>query len=248
MPVRQKTQEEHRKRVLAVLAYVREHGLEDLSLDQLANVAYQSPFHFDRVFQAQTGMPPMQHVKQFRLIQAAIQLRLTQRKIIEIAQDAGYARPESFSRAFRSFFGVSPSRFRKQALAHIYSRRGLEMHNFEIGLVKIPVTDFAAATKYYREVVGLEEEFAVEAYGWAQYKTGNLPLCLYVTGQGGGDGTPGEEIGFHLQVDQIESFYDEFNERGGRVGSEIVKSSDGGMFFMLCDLDNNRFKVGQMIR
>ena len=121
------------------------------------------------------------------------------------------------------------------------------MYSFKIGLVKIPVTDFKSATAYYREVIGLEEEFAVEAYGWAQYKTGNLPLCLYVTGQGGGDGTPGEEIGFHLQVDQIESFYVTIKERGGRVGSEIVTSSDGGMFFMLCDLDNNRFKVVQAV-
>ena len=40
------------------------------------------------------------------------------------------------------------------------------MSNFTIGLVKIPVTNFEAATHYYREVIGLEEEFAVEAFGW----------------------------------------------------------------------------------
>ena len=117
--------------------------------------------------------------------------------------------------------------------------------NFKIGLVKIPVTNFEAATRYYREVVGLEEEFAVDAYGWAQYKTANLPLCLYVVGQGGGDGKPGEEVGFHLIVDNIEIFYADVAQRGGQFGSEIVSSADGGQFVILQDPDGNRFKVLQ---
>lgn len=119
------------------------------------------------------------------------------------------------------------------------------MQNFKIGLVKTPVTDFEQATRYYREVIGLEEEFAVEAYGWAQYKTGSIPLCLYVTGQGGGEGEPGGETGFHLVVDQLELFYEGVTTRGGRFASEIVKSADGGMFVVIQDPDGNTFKVMQ---
>lgn len=249
MSKRPETQKDHQERIAAVLKFIREHSGDPLSLDQLAKVAYQSPFHFERIFQAQTGLSAMKHVKRFRLIQAAIQLRLTGRKIIEIAQGAGYARPESFSRAFSDYFGESPSRFRKRSLDAIDSNKmnGDLMYRFEIGLVKIPVTDFKTATDYYRDVVGLEEEFAVEAYGWAQYKTDNLPLCLYVTGKGGGDAEPGGEIGFHLGVDQIEAFYAAVQGRGGRFGGEIVKSDDGGMFFVLCDPDGNSFKVVQSI-
>ena len=247
MPRRLQTQKDHQERVSAVLKFIRDHSDDALSLNRLATVAHQSPFHFDRVFQAQTGLTAMKHVKHFRLVQAAVQLRLTERKIIEIAQDAGYARPESFSRAFSTYFGESPSRFRKRILAELKSKDEFQMHKFKIGLVKIPVTDFKVATDYYRDVIGLEEEFAVEAYGWAQYKTSNLPLCLYVTGKGGGDGVPGGEIGFHLTVDQIEAFYAAVKERGGRFGSEIVKSDDGGMFFVLSDPDGNSFKVVQSI-
>lgn len=117
------------------------------------------------------------------------------------------------------------------------------MSEISIGLVKIPVTDFERATHYYREVVGLEEEFAVEEYGWAQYKTGNLPICLYVTGMGGGEGVPGHEIGFHLVVDEIEAFYAGIAERGDQFATEIVASADGGKFFVLRDPDGNTFKV-----
>ncbi len=240
------TQKEHQKQIVKVLEFVQENHQSQLSLSDLAEVAAQSPFHFERVFKAQTGLTAMQHLKIFRLIQAAIQLRLTKRKVIDIAFDAGYANPESFSRAFLQHFDESPSRYRKR-LTKSSKRKRLSMSNFTIGLVKIPVTNFEVSTHYYREVLGLEEEFAVEAYGWAQYKTTNVPLCLYVVGQGGGDGKPGEEVGFHLVVDNIETIYAAIKHRGGQVASEIVNSADGGKFFVLRDPDDNTFKVLQKV-
>ena len=122
------------------------------------------------------------------------------------------------------------------------------MTEFQIGLVKIPVTDFAAATNYYREILGLEEEFAVEAYGWAQYKVAPIPLCLYVVGMGGGDGVPGGEKGFHLTVERLAEFHAAYSARGGQSASELVESSDGGLFVVLEDPDGNRFKVLQRVR
>ncbi len=245
--LKSQTQTDHRKRILEVLAFVRDNHQSKLSLRDLAEVAYQSPYHFERVFQAQTGLTAMQHLKIFRLVQAAIQLRLSKQKIIDIAYDAGYANPESFSRAFRRHFDESPSQYRKRLAVSPTQTKGLKQMNFKIGLVKIPVTNFEAATHYYREVIGLEEEFAVEAYSWAQYKTSNLPLCLYEVGKGGGDGKPGEEIGFHLGVDDIERFHSAVSQRGGQFASEIVNSADGGKFVVIRDPDGNTFKVVQQV-
>ncbi len=60
-----------------------------------------------------------------------------------------------------------------------------ESKGVRVGLVKIPVTDLGRAATFYREVLGLPEEFAVPAYGWAQYSTEGVPLCLYISGRGG---------------------------------------------------------------
>ena len=114
-----------------------------------------------------------------------------------------------------------------------------------VSLVKVPVTDFDRARRYYRDVLGLEEEFAVEAYGWAQYATGDVPLCLYAVGRGGGDSTPGGETGFHLAVADAAGAYAVLRERGATLPCELVSSDDGGRFFVVADPDGNRFKVCQ---
>jgi len=117
--------------------------------------------------------------------------------------------------------------------------------NPAVSLIKIPVSDFNRARGFYRDVLGLEEEFAVEEYGWAQYKAGELPICLYVVGKGGGDGTPGGEINFHLAVDNAPQAYALLQQRGCSLPCELVKSDDGGSFFMVADPDGNTFKICQ---
>lgn len=119
--------------------------------------------------------------------------------------------------------------------------------NVSVSLVKVPVTDFAKACTFYREVLGLEEEFAVAEYGWAQYKTGGVPLCLYEVGKGGGDGKPGGEVNFHLSVSDAKKAFEEVKRRGGKMVCELVSSDDGGSFFVVGDVDGNAIKVMQAV-
>jgi predicted enzyme related to lactoylglutathione lyase len=114
-----------------------------------------------------------------------------------------------------------------------------------LNLLKIPVTDFKRACAFYRDILGLEEEFAVEEYGWAQYKLGEIPLCLYVAGMGGGDGKPGNELNFHLAVDDAPKALAALKSKNARIIGDIVASDDGGKFFILADPDNNTFKIVQ---
>ena len=114
-----------------------------------------------------------------------------------------------------------------------------------IALVKIPVSDFAASTLFYREVLGLPEEFAVAEYGWAQYRTGGVPLCLYQEGMGGGNGSPGGDTGIHLAVAHIEDYFTAVSDGGATIASELVGSDDGGKFFEVADPDGNTLKICQ---
>ena len=112
-----------------------------------------------------------------------------------------------------------------------------------VGLVKIPVSDFERATAYYREGLGLEEQFAVAEYGWAQYATGYLPLCLYTVGLGGGSGTPGGDSGIHLAVPDAAALHARLTERGLSGLGEVHTSDEGDSFFDVTDPDGNVLKI-----
>jgi predicted enzyme related to lactoylglutathione lyase len=127
----------------------------------------------------------------------------------------------------------------------IQGKHAMKNLNPSIALIKIPVTNFTRATAWYRDILGLEEEFAVEEYGWAQYKTGDIPLCLYVVGMGGGNGKPGNETNFHLAIDDAAKALTLLKQRDSTINSQLISSDDGGKFFMLTDPDGHTFKVVQ---
>jgi len=98
-----------------VCGYISAHLNDDLSLEGLSQVATFSRFHFHRQFTAYTGLTVARYILMMRLKRAAHQLVFNQeQRIIDIAFDALFENPESFSRAFKKAFGQTPSQFRQQ--------------------------------------------------------------------------------------------------------------------------------------
>ena len=59
------------------------------------------------------GMTVGDYIRQRRLSVAGLEILTTDRKIIDIALEAGYDSPDSFTRAFARFHGVTPTALRK---------------------------------------------------------------------------------------------------------------------------------------
>ncbi|RMG97900.1 MAG: AraC family transcriptional regulator [Deltaproteobacteria bacterium] len=104
------------RHIARAVDYIRELSrvgrLETVTLDELANVAGLSKYHFLREFDRYVGMTPGGYLRTMRLCHAARLLRTTDRSIAEIAQTVGFADHPSFSRAFRRAFGMPPSAYR----------------------------------------------------------------------------------------------------------------------------------------
>ena len=105
----------YQQRILRVLIHIQQNLDDALSLEELADIAHFSPFHFHRVFRGLVGESVRRHVRRLRLELAAMRLKHTQRPITAIAFEAGYEAHESFTRAFSRAFEVSPSAFRDAA-------------------------------------------------------------------------------------------------------------------------------------
>ena len=100
-------------RIAAALAWAEGHLATRLTVADVARRAHYSPFHFHRLFSGLTGESLMDFLRRRRLTLAARALRDSDRPILEVAFDAGFDSQEAFTRAFKSFSGVTPGRYRR---------------------------------------------------------------------------------------------------------------------------------------
>ncbi|MCC5893990.1 MAG: AraC family transcriptional regulator [Alkalibacterium sp.] len=101
------------KTIQEAIQYMEDHLLEDISYKEVASHVYLSAFHFQRIFSLITDLTPGEYMRNRRLSMAGQEITLSDSKIIDLAFKYGYESPESFSRAFTRFHGVSPSKAKK---------------------------------------------------------------------------------------------------------------------------------------
>lgn len=93
--------------------YIEEHLTEEIDYTQVAKEANCSSFYFQRIFGILCGMTLGDYIRNRRLTLAGNELRAADEKVIDIALKYGYESPESFTRAFSRFHGVTPSEAKK---------------------------------------------------------------------------------------------------------------------------------------
>ena len=97
----------------STLAYIEENKNQPLTLEELSEVSGLSRFALIRLFARLCAMTPMDYVRQRRLAASIPQLMCGAR-IIDIALDAGFEHEQSYIRAFKETFHMTPARFRRQ--------------------------------------------------------------------------------------------------------------------------------------
>ena len=99
-------------RLRRVTDYIEGHLDQDLTLAQLGAVVCMSPFHFARLFQRRTGVPPHQFVVRTRIDRALTLLTAREPSIGEIARAVGFRTPSHFSTVFHRITGTTPRAYR----------------------------------------------------------------------------------------------------------------------------------------
>lgn len=109
------------------LDYIEEHITEPVDFAEVAKAAYSSSFHFQRVFCVICGFSLGDYIRFRRLSLAGSELASSNVKVIDVALKYGYDTPESFSRAFTKFHGVTPSAAKHGANLKSFSRLSVKL-------------------------------------------------------------------------------------------------------------------------
>lgn len=112
---RASTREELYRRLHYARDYIHACYAEPLTVQEIANVACLSPFHFQRMFKLAFGQTPMTCLQTRRLDVARRLLLRTEQDVTSICLNVGFESLGSFSWLFRKKFGLSPRQFRAAA-------------------------------------------------------------------------------------------------------------------------------------
>jgi AraC-like DNA-binding protein len=111
-PSPQRVSASDERRISATLHVLERDFSQAISLEQLAEVAMMSKYHFLRTFRRIVGRTPHQYLLGLRLRHAAVGLATSSRPISTIAFEMGFGDLSTFNARFRRQFGNSPSRYR----------------------------------------------------------------------------------------------------------------------------------------
>lgn len=93
--------------------YIQEHIKDEITLNELAQVAGYSMYHTSHIFKEIEGIAPFEYLRKQRLISSAFSLRKRSQRVIDIAFDYMFSSHEGYTRAFSKSFGISPKQFSK---------------------------------------------------------------------------------------------------------------------------------------
>ncbi len=147
---------EYGVRINRALNYAQEKLPAYVELDEVAQIAAFSPYHFHRIFILVVGETFAGFMRKRRLEWAAMELLKTQRRIIDISLDAGYETQESFARAFKQHFNSTPGRFRYRVRSPEQAFLGLQSA-FEIQLGELMKPEIIERDRFV--AVGIEREY-----------------------------------------------------------------------------------------
>ena len=143
--------------IRTAIDYMENHLKDDISAQDVADQVYLSPYFLQRGFSLMTGYGIGEYIRNRRLYQAGLDLRETEDKVIDVALRYGYETPESFTKAFSRFHGVTPSQVRS----------GAAMNTFLPLTINLSIQggnqmDYKIATMFPFKVIGFQRVFDTE--------------------------------------------------------------------------------------
>ncbi len=110
--VPEKLKQHHLGTIERAKEYMMNNFNENISLNELAEHCFVSPFHFSRIFKSILNVSPHQYLLSTRLQHAKVLLSSTEKPVSDIAFESGFNSLEHFVTAYKQVFRLTPSQQR----------------------------------------------------------------------------------------------------------------------------------------
>lgn len=162
------------KELDAALNFIEANLDGDLHLDLISAQVNISPYHFHRIFKAVIHETVMEYVRSRRLSEAWREICRTDHRIIDVAVKYQFETQQSFTRAFKSYFGVTPGMARKKrTIGKAGGRSAFSVKVLEHirdkdrtapNIVTLPYIKLVGVQKFIDLKTNLEESLAPKAW------------------------------------------------------------------------------------
>ncbi len=151
-------------RIMDIQDFIQKNFRRTIRLKDLADQLYLSNAYLSKYIKKHLGMSFLEYLNHIRLLYALDEIVHTEKKIIKIALDNGFATTAAFNKAFRDAYGETPSQYRKTIKkSHTDSEQVNQLQ--QIGQHKIE--DYVTAHKKKKdahEVAQAYDVMQVESY------------------------------------------------------------------------------------
>lgn len=110
-------QKERLKRLDIIQQYVERNYQTPITLEEIANEAGFSKYHFTRFFKESTGITFIDYLTKYRITKAEWYLTNDEDSVTEIALKSGFNSIKTFNRVFKNINGCSPMEYKKRLMA-----------------------------------------------------------------------------------------------------------------------------------
>lgn len=140
------------------IGYVEKNITEDISVDDVARQINISPFYFQKGFSLLCGCTLTEYIRSRRLALAAQELAEGGIKVIDAAMKYGYDSPDSFTKAFVRFHGITPSSAQKN---RVFMKTFAPL-KIKLSLEGGYIMDYRITKKDSFTVMGVSKKFSYE--------------------------------------------------------------------------------------
>lgn len=143
------------------LNYIEENLTNEIDMKEVARLAYCSEYHFTRMFSFLAGVTLSEYIRRRRLTLAVFELTDRNLRIIDIAVKYGYSSADSFTRAFQSLHGVTPS----EARSHGHSLKAYPRMTFQLTINGGSEMNYRIEEKEAFHIVGIKKRVPIIFHG-----------------------------------------------------------------------------------